>query len=106
MAKGWTKERRERQAEAIRNNKPWEKSTGPKTEKGKRRSSMNAYKHGGRSKKMADISKVVALNKEFVHLFKFIFSDDDAGLLDSNELIKYLAKSKAYFEKHKNEQSN
>ena len=34
-SKGWTPERRARQAELIRQTKPWEKSTGPKTQTGK-----------------------------------------------------------------------
>ncbi len=31
MANGWTPERRARQAEMIRQWRPWEKSTGPRT---------------------------------------------------------------------------
>lgn len=41
----WTPERRARQAEIIRQTKPWEKSTGPKTEEGKAASSRNALMH-------------------------------------------------------------
>jgi len=44
MPSGWTDERRAKQAEAIRRWKPWERSTGPKTEEGKAASSRNAYK--------------------------------------------------------------
>jgi len=40
----WSKERRERQAELCRLNKPWECSTGPRTCKGKEASSRNANK--------------------------------------------------------------
>src|SRR3954451_21000362 len=36
-ANGWTPERRARQAEAIQQWKPWEKSTGPRTTRGKAR---------------------------------------------------------------------
>lgn len=43
MAKGWTLERRRRQAERIRTWKPWERSTGPRTLAGKARISLNAY---------------------------------------------------------------
>ena len=43
---GWTQERRLKQSEAIKNWKPWEKSTGAKTAEGKEKSKMNAYKHG------------------------------------------------------------
>lgn len=38
----WTPERRARQAERIRSTRPWEQSTGPKTEAGKAISSQNA----------------------------------------------------------------
>jgi hypothetical protein len=42
MSNGWTPERRARQAELIRAWKPWTKSTGPVTAKGKRKVSQNA----------------------------------------------------------------
>lgn len=38
----WTPERRARQAEFVRQTKPWLKSTGPTTEQGKAVSSQNA----------------------------------------------------------------
>jgi len=38
----WTPERRARQREIIRKNKPWLKSTGPRTPEGKAVSSQNA----------------------------------------------------------------
>lgn len=40
----WTPERRAKQAEAIRRNRPWDKSTGPRTAKGKAVASRNADK--------------------------------------------------------------
>jgi len=45
----WTEERRQKQSEAIRRWKPWEQSTGPKSEQGKRAASRNSLKHGRRS---------------------------------------------------------
>jgi hypothetical protein len=48
--KGWSPERRVRQAVLIRNWAPWRRSTGPKTEAGKARCSQNALKHGFRSR--------------------------------------------------------
>ncbi|MCP9761072.1 hypothetical protein EGI20_17645 [Aquitalea sp. S1-19] len=45
-ANGWTPERRAKQAELIRQWRPWEKSTGPKTETGKTISCRNATRHG------------------------------------------------------------
>jgi len=44
MANGWTPERRARQAAMIRTWKPWEKSTGPKTDEGKAIVSKNHLK--------------------------------------------------------------
>jgi hypothetical protein len=48
--KGWSPERRARQAALIRRWQPWQRSTGPKTEAGKARCSMNALKHGCRGR--------------------------------------------------------
>jgi len=53
----WTPERKARQAEMMRRLRPWEKSTGPKTSKGKAKSSGNARKHGLRSQPAKDIAK-------------------------------------------------
>jgi len=45
---GWTLERRKRQAEMIRQWRPWEKSTGPRTESGKQASARRGYNGGFR----------------------------------------------------------
>lgn len=50
MTKSWTEERRQKARERILANKPWEKSTGPKTNAGKKAVSLNAVKHGARSR--------------------------------------------------------
>lgn len=44
MGRGWTAERRARQAELIRAWRPWNHSTGPRTEEGKARASANREK--------------------------------------------------------------
>ncbi|VAY86903.1 conserved hypothetical protein [mine drainage metagenome] len=44
MANGWTPERKARQSALIRAWRPWERSTGPVTEKGKAESSKNRQK--------------------------------------------------------------
>lgn len=54
-ATGWTPERRERQRAAIASWKPWERSTGPKTTEGKRRSGRNADRGGEREKLRAEL---------------------------------------------------
>lgn len=48
MRNGWTPERRARQAEQIRIWKPWEHSTGPRTDAGRAAVSRNAWKGGHR----------------------------------------------------------
>ena len=48
--KGWTPERRARQAARIPDWQPWRRSTGPRSEAGKAQSAMNGLKHGGRSR--------------------------------------------------------
>ena len=47
-ARLWTPEQRERQREAIQRWKPWEQSTGPKTEEGKATVRRNGWKGGTR----------------------------------------------------------
>jgi hypothetical protein len=49
----WERDRMTSQAVIETNRRNYQKSTGPKTEEGLARSSMNAYKHGMRSKKKA-----------------------------------------------------
>lgn len=44
----WTPQRRQRQAEQIRNWRPWEQATGPRTPEGKARVARNAWKGGQR----------------------------------------------------------
>ena len=48
MGSGWTPERRQRQAEAIKQWKPWEQSTGPRTPQGKAAASRNGWNGGHR----------------------------------------------------------
>lgn len=57
---GWTPERRTKQSAMMKQLKPWQKSTGPKTEAGKLQSSKNAYKHGGRSACVRELHKLMA----------------------------------------------
>lgn len=47
--KGWTLERRAKQASLIRNWKPWAQSTGPRTAEGKAVASRNGFKGGHRA---------------------------------------------------------
>lgn len=49
ITKGWTAERRAKQAENMKKTKPWLQTTGPRTADGKDAIKNNALKHGGRS---------------------------------------------------------
>jgi len=49
MANGWNPARRAAPAAPIRNWKPWEQSTGPRTVDGKRRVARNAYQGNQRA---------------------------------------------------------
>lgn len=60
MANGWTPERRARQAELIRQWRPWEHSTGPTSLEGKKRVSQNAWKGGVRP----ELRELAALLRE------------------------------------------
>ena len=56
MANGWTPERRQRQAELIRRWRPWEQSTGPRTDEGKTRVARNGYK-GAHRHRLRELAK-------------------------------------------------
>ena len=56
----WTDEARVKQAEQIKEWKPWLKSTGPKTEEGKSASSMNALKGGAYSSDIKQLKATIA----------------------------------------------
>ncbi len=44
MARNWSPESRERMRRLIMARKPWEQSTGPRSQEGKAKLSLNAYK--------------------------------------------------------------
>lgn len=62
----WTTEEREKQSQLIQNWKPWQRSTGARTQAGKVISSKNAYKGGSRS-----LMKVIAsVLKDYKQMLK------------------------------------
>ena len=69
MATSWTPERKARQAELIRQWKPWAKSTGPRSDQGKEWVARNAWR-GGRRQKLSELSKMV--NAEIRHARQMI----------------------------------
>jgi len=69
---GWTPERRRLQAERIRKQKPWLRSTGPRTVQGKAISCRNALIHGMRSRARRALGLLLRLQRDFVrNLDKF-----------------------------------
>ena len=65
MANGWSLERRQRQAELIRRWRPWERSTGPRTEEGRQVVSRNAWR-GGQRQQLRELAR--ALEAELVRM--------------------------------------
>lgn len=55
---GWTTQRRQRQAQLIKQWQPWQHSTGARTLAGKAIASRNAYK-GGVRQQLKDISHLL-----------------------------------------------
>jgi len=87
MANGWTPERRARQAAMIRTWKPWEKSTGPKTDEGKAVVSHNHLK--SRRSRL----------QQWMLAFQVAVSHDDVGAL--LELIDLFSRSGGATERSK-----
>lgn len=58
-SRGWSQERRARQAAAIREWRPWERSTGPRTTTDKAVSSRNAFKGSPMTQALMEITKEV-----------------------------------------------
>lgn len=69
----WTLEQRLQQAQRIRQQKPWECSSGPKTSEGKAISRKNSLKHGARCKDIRDMAHQLAeLKREFKELITYV----------------------------------
>lgn len=63
---GWTPKRRAEQSLRMKKTKPWQNSTGPKTDAGKDAVRNNAYKHGFRSADYREILRLLSLQAAFV----------------------------------------
>ncbi len=66
MARNWFPEERQRQADLCRAQKPWENSTGPRTDAGKAACKNNAYKHGFHSGDMREVRRLLRAQRDFV----------------------------------------
>lgn len=102
MSKGWTEERRRAAAARIRQNKPWEKSIGPRTAAGKARSSMNALKHGHRCRIWDECREILWLNRIFILKVKKSGLLTDQHFHRANKLIAE-AEKPSYFNSDRGE---
>ncbi|MFN3699977.1 MAG: hypothetical protein ACK4VI_00480 [Alphaproteobacteria bacterium] len=59
MDRIWTDEDRKRQGEAIKNWRPWERSSGATTPEGKEAFKMNSLKHGAYSAEMKRLENLL-----------------------------------------------
>lgn len=84
QSKGWTPERRAKQAQKIHDWQPWQHSTGAKTAEGKKRSSQNAFNGAVRPKirnlkaTLKQIKKTTDRALKHVHGFDYDVLVDDA----------------------------
>jgi hypothetical protein len=64
MSSGWTAERRAAQSAAIQKWRPWERSTGPRTDPGEATASRNACRGGRRVELRAEMATLRELIRE------------------------------------------
>ena len=62
---GWTPDRKAHQAKLIQQWRPWEKSTGPKTQADKEEILQNAFK-GGTRKQFRDLAKALPEQRQWL----------------------------------------
>ena len=65
-SKSWTAERRAKHSLWMKENRPWEKSTGPVTAEGKEAVKNNALKHGFRSREYKELLALLRVQAKFV----------------------------------------
>ena len=69
MENGWTPRRRARQAKLIRQWRPWEKATGPRSAAGKARCARNAWK-GGTRVVLRDVARALRIQRQELSEFR------------------------------------
>lgn len=78
MKAGWTSERRARQSKNIQRWKPWQKSTGPRTQEGKAVASRNGWK-GGTRPLLRSLARALRRQREVVDVMTLdVRQEEDA----------------------------
>lgn len=94
MSKGWSKERREKQSLRIKTSRPWERTTGPRSQEGKKKSSQNAWKGRGYKKEEIIKERKGRLKAKYLfaamHLSCSRFSFSRANMWRIKHVLKYL----------------
>ena len=75
MTRKWTPEERRRQAQIIRQTKPWENSTGPGSKSGKQISAQNAYKSGDFSREFKRLRSLLMAQSKYLKLIRHNIRD-------------------------------
>ena len=71
----WTPEERLKQSKLIKQQKPYNFSTGPRTPEGKAKVRNNALRHGKYSEEIRNMAKEVAeVKRQFRQLIRSLFS--------------------------------
>lgn len=85
----WTEEARRKQAEIQKTRRSWEQSTGPKTDAGKARSRLNAWKDGYHCKPAKDLRAALLRHSQFLKEINAMITMEKrlARLSDSPSLL-------------------
>lgn len=88
MGRIWTDDDRLKQAERIRNQKPWLKSTWPRSISSKRASSLNTYKHGHYTAEMKQFFLYLRLQKTYISTLRFLKRQEKLVCLDDDNIFE------------------
>lgn len=104
----WTPEARRKQAEIQKTRQSWKHSTGPKTAAGKARASMNAWKHGLRTRPAIKLRAAVTRQSRVLKQINAYLSacrKSPLRLCNANDIKKACLPEQDKIRRSKNEQT-